>query len=296
MDLRRLRYFVAVAEEQHFGRAAARLHMSTPPLSQRIRELEEELQVRLFHRTSRRVTLTDAGARLLVDAVAILEAVARFEQHAHQLGTSRLIALGYCHGAESAVMRAVRQFRELHPEVSVQPSALTSLRILDDLRSGQLALGVVHARAGVPLVSQLLARVPFDHLAIPDSHRLARSDVVMASELDGEAVLIPSRVDAPIYHDATVAYCLANGAKPDWVTHPATQVERMLDMVAVGAGIGWLNRWQARVAAREGVVIRTLLPAGRFDELHVAWRAEHLVPEVSALRDALMHQAQHDLS
>ena len=74
-DLRRLRYFVTVAEELHFGRAAARLHVTTPPLSQRIRELEESLGVTLFERTSRRVALTAAGARLLADARAVLAAM-----------------------------------------------------------------------------------------------------------------------------------------------------------------------------------------------------------------------------
>ena len=85
VDLRRLRYFVAVAEERHFGRAAARLHMSAPPLSQRIRELEAELGLALFERSSRSVKLTPAGERLLGDARAVLIAVDRFEQSAEQL-------------------------------------------------------------------------------------------------------------------------------------------------------------------------------------------------------------------
>ena len=86
VDLRRLRYFVAVAEERHFGRAAARLHMSTPPLSQRIRELEHELGVALFERTSRRVTLTPAGERLLGDARDVLRSVDRFDGHGRRAG------------------------------------------------------------------------------------------------------------------------------------------------------------------------------------------------------------------
>src|SRR6476660_6040147 len=82
VDLRRLRYFVAVAEERHFGRAATRLHMSAPPLSQRIRELEADLGLALFERSSRNVKLTPAGERLLGDARAVLAAVDRFEQSA----------------------------------------------------------------------------------------------------------------------------------------------------------------------------------------------------------------------
>ncbi len=85
VDLRRLRYFVAVAEERHFGRAAARLHVTTPPLSQRIRELEQALGLELFERTSRHVALTPAGERLLVDAREVLRAVDRFTAAAGEL-------------------------------------------------------------------------------------------------------------------------------------------------------------------------------------------------------------------
>ena len=121
MDLRRLRYFVAVAEEQHYGRAAARLHMSTPPLSQRIRELEEELGVMLFERSSRKVALTDGGRRLLEEARHVLAAVDRLEVVADDLrsttdDTPRPLTVGFCHGSESLILQAARRFHERQPQ------------------------------------------------------------------------------------------------------------------------------------------------------------------------------------
>jgi DNA-binding transcriptional LysR family regulator len=274
-----LRYFVAVAEEQHFGRAAARLNMSTPPLSQRIRELEAELGVRLFERSSRRVALTDAGQRLLPEALAVLRAADRFGTVATQLATAGTsLQLAYCHGSERAAFAAARLFHQRHPDVAVRPSALTSLRIFRDLRAGKLAVGIVHGpvpmSAADRFSTRLLATVPFDHLSIPEGHRLAGRDVVDAVELDGEAVLLVERADAPTYHDATLAYCASVGAQPAWVLHPASQVERVLDMVGVGSGIGWLNAWQADQVHHDGVVVRPLMPVARFDEFHLVWRRD----------------------
>ena len=291
MDLRRLRYFVAVAEEQHFGRAAARLHMSTPPLSQRIRELEAELGLRLFERSSRRVALTDAGQRLLPEAQAVLRAADRFGAIAAQLasgGTS--LQLAYCHGSERAAFAAARLFRQRHPDVAVRPNALTSLRIFRDLAAGKLAVGIVHGPIPTTTTDRFstrpLATVPFDHLSIPEGHRLAALDVVDAVELDGEAVLLVERADAPTYHDATLAYCASVGAQPAWVLHPASQVERVLDMVGVGSGIGWLNAWQADQVHHDGVVVRPLTPVTRFDELHLVWRRDDTSAETDAFLTA----------
>jgi DNA-binding transcriptional LysR family regulator len=121
-----------------------------------------------------------------------------------------------------------------------------------------------------------------DHVALPATHRLAENDVVEASDLDGEPVLLVERADAPTAHEETLAYCAAVGIRPAWVLHPATQAERMLDMVAVGAGIGWLNRWQAGRVQREGVAVRPLHPVKRVDDFHLVWRTTDASPATRA--------------
>jgi len=281
VDLRRLTYFVTVAEEQHFGRAAARLHMTAPPLSQRIRELEAELGIQLFERSTRQVHLTPAGARLLHEARSTLRALDRFTSLAESLrgatdSAEQPLMLAYCHGSEYVALDAAATFHDRHPQTSVRPSALTSLRIFKDLRDGRMTVAM--ARPPIPypdrLSSQLLARVPFDHVAVPSNHPLADHDVVYASDLDGQPVLLVERDDAPTYHDSTLSYCASLDVRPAWVVHPASQVERMLDMVAVGSGIGWLNAWQAAHVSREGVALRPLRPVERFDEFHLVWRMD----------------------
>ena len=275
-DVRHLRYFVAVAEERHFGRAAARLHVTTPPLSQRIRELEENLGVRLFERTSRKVTLTPAGERLLVEARDVLRAMDRFGAVGAELATAATVPLrvGYCHGSEGGVMRSIRALLAEQPEVTVRPDGLTSLTILDQLRAGTLAVGIVRAPVSEPerIASVPLARVPVDHVAVPATHRLADVAFVDVHDLDGEPVFVVDRSDAPTAHDEIETYCTSHGARPVWVNHAAVQVERVLDMVAMGAGIGWLNSWQVDRDVRAGVAVKPLRPVALYDEFRVAWR------------------------
>jgi DNA-binding transcriptional LysR family regulator len=287
VDLRRLRYFVAVAEECHFGRAAARLHMSTPPLSQRIRELESELGLTLFERTSRRVALTAAGERLLGEARLVLRAADGFERMASQLASELAseptadIGLGFCHGSEGGAMNALRRMLDQQPEVGVRPAAMTSLHIFEALRNGRIAVGIVRGPVSDPAViaSVPLAEVPVDHVAVPPDHRLATVDHVEVSDLEGEAVLIVERDDAPRAHDEIIQYFAGLGVRPRWIIHGATQIERVFDMVSVGAGIGWLNTWQAeREAGRTDVAIRPLVPVGMHDVFRVAWRAGDTSP------------------
>ena len=250
--------------------------MSTPPLSQRIRELEAELGLMLFERTSRSVELTLAGERLLGEARAVLRSAEQFENVARQLTSADIeLGFGFCHGSEGGAMNSLCRFRDEHPEVLVHPAAMTSLNIAEALTSGRLAAGIIR---GAPrdldrVVSVPLARVPVDHVVVPLGHRLAEADHVVANELEGEPVLIVDRGDAPRAHDNLVAYLSGIGVRPAWVTHGATQIERVFDMVAIESGIGWLNTWQAeRESGRGDVAIRPLSPIGLWDEFRVAWR------------------------
>src|SRR5262245_45850848 len=276
VGVRRLRYFVAVAEELHFGRAPPRRPPSARPLSQRIRELERELGVVLFERTSRRVALTPAGERLLVEASAVLRAMDRFEATAAEVASAPAAwTVGYCHGSEDGMMRTIRAFRAEHPDAALRPDGLTSLLILDGLRAGRIAIGIVRGPVAEPgpLASVPLARVPVDHVAVPPDHRLARRHVDRARDLDGEPVLVVERADAPTAHDEIESYCATMGARPRWITHAAVQVERVLDLVALGTGIGWLNSWQAaRGRSRPDIAVRRLRPVALHDEFRIAWR------------------------
>ena len=184
VDLRRLRYFVAVAEECHFGRAAARLHMSTPPLSQRIRELESELGLQLFERTSRRVELTPVGERLLGEARLVLGAAEGFDRLASELASVPSdIGLGFCHGSEGGAMTALRRMIDQQPEVAVRPAAMTSLNIFEALRNGRISVGIVRGPVTDPdvIASVPLAEVPVDHVVVPPDHRLASTTASMSA-------------------------------------------------------------------------------------------------------------------
>jgi DNA-binding transcriptional LysR family regulator len=236
---------------------------------------------------------------LLHEARSALRAIDRFTSLADTLrraaeSTEQPLTLAYCHGSEHAALAAARTFHDTHPHIAVRPAAFTSLRIFTDLRDGRLTVGIVHAPIPYPdrLASQLLARVPFDHVAIPQGHRLASHPVVEAADLDGQPVLLVERDDAPTYHDATLAYCAALDVRPAWVMHPASQVERMLDMVAVGSGIGWLNAWQAAHVSRDGVVIRPLRPVERFDEFHLVWRVDDHSKSVREFVEIAMEACQ----
>ncbi|MEU9128886.1 LysR substrate-binding domain-containing protein [Kitasatospora sp. NPDC048540] len=170
MDHRRLRYFVAVAEEQHFGRAAARLHMSQPPLSQRIRELEDELGCLLFERSARGVRLTEAGSVLLVEARRLLAAAELAGERVRQAGRRRTVVVGAVAGAGLDFgPRIVAAFRRTHPDTEVRLSESGIDDPTAGLRSGRVDLA--------------LTRLPFDTTGLT-IRQLAEEPLVAALAAD----------------------------------------------------------------------------------------------------------------
>ncbi|MCK9239474.1 LysR substrate-binding domain-containing protein [Desulfocurvus sp.] len=291
MELRQLRHFVAVAEELHFGRAAQRLNISQPPLSQSIRRLEDELGAPLLARTSRSVTLTPEGGVFLPEARAIL---ARADHAARAVGLMArgdggMLRIGLVGPALEGgrLPCLIRAFCQESPQVRVQLDQLNSMEQLAMLREGRLDVGVVrlfqkHAKG---LVVRHYASEPYV-LALPEGHRLAARAVVPLADLDGEPLLIFQRHANPQLYDAIVGAFSEAGVCPD-LLHVSLVKHTTTALVAAGLGVTLLPRGMVSVP-RAGVHIRPLegrLPLVTFS---VAWNPENETPLVRRFVEAVL--------
>jgi DNA-binding transcriptional LysR family regulator len=297
INLRQLRYFVAVAEELHFGRAAKRLQLSTPPLSQRIKELERELNIELFRRTSRSVTLTPAGVRLADEARRVLAAAERFVDVAHREAATATatLRLGYCHGSEIVAMAAMRSIHDDQPHVAISADGLTSALIYEAIRRHQLDIGIVRLPVPSPdlFATTALAHLPLDRVALAKGHPLTRKRVIQPSDLDGHSALIVDAVDSPMVHRSISGFFSSRDVHPRWVHHAANQIERALDQTAAGSGVSWLNPWQAdRAAKRRDITIRPLSEPILWDDFVVITARDEPRLAVHDLTAALVTAAQ----
>jgi DNA-binding transcriptional LysR family regulator len=261
VELRHLRYFVAVAEELHFGRAALRLHIAQPPLSQRIRRLEHELGVSLFDRTKRRVALTDAGRALLIEARLTLAQAERARQVVSQtaLGEAGQLIVGYMASAELSVFpRLLPVLHKRLPAVELVLKLLGAAEQMQLLRSGEIHAGFLRLPAKdrtlkvVPLVSEPLVA------ALPEGHRLARRRSVALRELQGERFVLFPRPHAPGFYDFLLTLCRRAGVNPT-VAHETNRLHTALSLVASGRGVSLVPRCVGQLG-RAGVVCRPLRP------------------------------------
>ena len=200
MELRHLRYFIAVAEELHFRRAAERLHMSQPPLSQQIRQLEEEVGAVLLLRNQRKVELTAAGAAFLVRAREILDAVEDAARQARrvQRGEVGRLAVGFVGSAMySFVPELLRAFREDKPDVGLRLHELGTTEQLRQLEDGRLDVGFVRlrgSRPGLAFESVLDEEVV---VALPDVHPLSQRPLLRLADLEGESLVLLTPAGSP---------------------------------------------------------------------------------------------------
>jgi DNA-binding transcriptional LysR family regulator len=263
MELRHLRYFVAVAEERHVTRAARRLGMQQPPLSQSMRALEREVGAQLLRRLPRGVELTEAGRALLGDARAILAHVD------HALATTRRtargeqgrISIGFTSSApfHPLVPRVVRAFREAHPRVSLSMEEGGSTDLIDGLRSERLDAAFIRTDVANAdgLAVETLLREPM-LVALPRAHRLARGARAGLSlkALAEETFIVYRRGSGPGLYDAIVAACQTAGFSPR-IGQEAPRVVSTLNFVAAGLGVSIVPASLARMRM-DGVVYRRI--------------------------------------
>ena len=240
MELRHLRYFRAVAEELHFGRAAERLHIAQPPLSQQIRQLERELGVTLLVRSTRKVELTPAGSAYLNRAVAILDAVDDATQQAQRIaeGVEGRLAIG-CVGSAtySLLPRLVRALREHLPgvEVSIRGEMLAPAQI-SALLAGEIDLALL--RPPVEQSGVLLETVRRDRLlaALPEGHALALRDELSIADLRDEEFVAHAGHGRSVMNSVLTAMCADAGFVPR-VRHEVEETSTLVTLVAAGLGV-----------------------------------------------------------
>ena len=281
MELRHLRYFVAVAEELHFGHAASRLHTSQPSLSQQIRDLERELKVDLFLRTKRRVALTRAGQRFLQEARGILSSAERAAGLAREAerGESQKLVVGISPETDWLFLgKALRLFAEHAPSVQVIFQNLTPAAQVDALRGGDIDLGFV----GLPLeaegmVTETTGRARLV-VALPEKHPLARKNDLRLDELSKEAYLLWPRHLSPGSYDQLLSVFRRAGFGPPIAMEgglPSTRT--VLGMIAAGLAIALVDPVLEQMSA-PGVVFRPFAGRGVFTETGVVYRRTDASP------------------
>ena len=282
VDTRRLRVFLTVARELHFSRAAARLHLSQPALSQQVRALERDLGVPLFTRTSRRVELTAAGEALVQAAPRVLyeqeRAVDAVQQAAK--GITGQLGIGSVRTGLARVVPAVmREFTRGHPRVRfdvVQMDTALQLRALVD---GSIDVGVVRAAAPTErLEIETLVSEPL-MLVLPADHALVGDDPIEPAALrDEQFVSWPRHLGAD-FADIVVAFCREHGFSPSVVSE-GSDIDTQLALVAAGFGVSLQPAFYAG-ACPAGVVFRPLAGPTPEVALQLAWRRDHPGPMVA---------------
>lgn len=262
MELRHLRYFVAVAEEGHITRAAERLGMQQPPLSQQIKALENELGARLFRRKPRGVELTEAGRALLADAEAILGHVAHAMEATKRTVRGELgrIAVGFTSSApfHPFVPRVIRAFREASPLVALTLEEGGTTELIEDLRAERLDAAFVRTPVADPIGVTVnpLVEEPMV-VALPAEHSLAAEAGALAlGRLAGETFIVYRRHSGPGLYDAIFAACHAAGFSPV-IGQEAPRIVSTLNLVAAGLGIALVPESLRRMQM-DGVVYRDL--------------------------------------
>jgi DNA-binding transcriptional LysR family regulator len=276
MELRHLRYFVAVAEELNFGRAAARLHIAQPPLSRQIRDLEREIGTPLFERGARGVTLTVAGRAFLPEARLTIGQADRAQRAALRAahGEAGRLRVGFVDAATlSGILPDVLAFFRMHlPGIGLTLHEMDALQQADALRDARIDLAIVSSPppdAERWLHVDVVSSDPLV-LALPRGHRLASRTRLAMSDLSTEGFVLFPRTVAPPLHDDVIARCRAARFSPR-IVQEAVGWHTIVSLVSAGIGVAFVPR-SIRELRQAGVVYRPVRDLRIDMELFATWR------------------------
>ncbi len=276
MELRHLKYFVAVAEEMHFGRAAKRLHIAQPPLSQQIMNLEDELGVKLFDRTRRAIQMTDAGIYFLKEAQQLLLHVEQAAETARRIyrGQAGRLIVGFVGSViHTFLPEGLRVFRERFPDVELVLQELNTAEQIKSLHARRIDVGFLYQAAKDSLLtSQLLTQAPL-MVALPKKHPLSGRKSLHIGELAREPFIANTRSSEPVVRDAFISMCHSAGFSPR-IAQEAGHVHTVLGLVASGLGACILPDFIKNIR-RPGVQYIPLAGSPPSVKLAVVWRSDN---------------------
>lgn len=278
IDIRQLRYFVALAETLHFGRAAERLHVTQPPLSRQIAALEKALGVRLLERHTRQAALTHAGARFLEDSKAVLAAFDQACRNARMADRGEMgeVSIGFMmHAAYTVVPALTRRFLAAYPGVHVALKEVVPSTLPQDILAGRFDAGIMFYPGPVRGLETRVIHSEHLCLAVSPHDPLASHDPVPARLLDGQPLIATTADVAPTLRIAIAEYCRAAGFAPT-IRLEAQLQQTIVSLVAEQLGVALVPQSMRRLGIA-GVVFRELEAAPVIEQV-IAWKAGNLNP------------------
>lgn len=285
--IRHLWLFLAVAEDQNFSRAAKRLGMSQPPLTEQIQALEQSLRVQLFTRSRRGAQLTAAGAAILPAVRKFADQLERLELAVHEAvaGHAGVVTIGAITSAMIDVLPPlIERFKQNHPLITVSVREIDSAEAIPALEAGDIDIAFARLEGNLgrhiqslPLSEDRLA------VALPKDHPLAAKESISLQSLADETLVMASRDVSPVYFDYLVGQCKASGFAPR-IVHQVRSVSSQVAFVSCGQGIALVPTSMGKLAP-ENVVIRPLQPEVKVVITAMAWHSEHKSPLVEAMID-----------
>jgi DNA-binding transcriptional LysR family regulator len=278
MELRQLKYFVTVAEELNFRRAAEKLYMEQPPLSRQIRKLEEELEVELFHRSKKfGVTLTDAGQALLDEARLTLAQAQRAVSAVQQAQKTSKLTIGFSLCAFDRVLpELIQKFRQQYPETQVNLTEMSKSKQIQALLNNEIDLGFCYAPIDQPELETLTILSEPLAVVLPIDHPLAEQKQIELRSLAAESFILCPQDIKPDVHAQILQLCAQAGFQPQ-VIREATPPEVQLRLVESGMGISLIAA-NSQTRHNANVVYRSLVDPVLMLKIAAVWHKKHQSP------------------
>ncbi|GAA3688133.1 LysR family transcriptional regulator [Nonomuraea antimicrobica] len=292
MELRQLRYFVTLAEELHFGRAAAREHIVQSALSQQIQRLERELGVRLLDRSTHHVDLTPAGAAFLVEARQILDHVGRAGQAARNAGTpTPTLRAGIIDAGYDTMPQILRELQQTHPDITIHQVEAGTPEQYRQLADGRLDIAIGHASQAPAGVTSKLIRLDPLGVLVPEDHPLAELGDVPVAALSDELLLLGEESQTPELNQFVVTLCRSAGFAPTVYEGTVQSSRAAADLVLERRCVHCVPS-SFRTSNRPGTTWRPLIEPVTHHPWSLLWYETNPSPHIAAVIDSARHLAE----